>query len=931
MQDFGAYLLHEAEKLNDRLCGHRQPLFLQRSLDPELNERSNFDLVARRKRWDFPSLGPGTRKEKGPHLLIDVLEFRKADHNPQNPYGAYRVCKSQCHIDVKITASRSSVDLTPVTAFPPQTPPVHGTRYLPFVYESRLATVEAIQKGSILVGQFKLDEPFLVPVDKLRLTTKKGLLHGESCIPELQIEVSASFSTVQDCDGLIQKLVHSEPRCYWPGDSFKSKYHVDPGKPHSLEIAPLRQVVDASDSKDTQAHLYTGFSWVHNTSILEEAGRRLGKVNYMVKPLAKKQALQNTRLQIKWTDGSCEQEGAVCPICSAKFSRLEALEAHLNVGHETINFILSIKTEANNSVLAEIHVNSDVEMVHNGTNRISSLVNGATRAAADHPPQETGENIDMETVHSPSKLNKPPNRLAEAPPVRSVVIGLKKPRRSTIRRSSPSLYEKGTHDEACVDLEKARESVSILPKDSNPVKSASLVETKLFSASFDSLTHNISSQKSQRTAPLNIKLNSKRLHENTPNESTKRPRLDASGPPDDTPSRILPVTQRMRDNGRFVKTPSVSSRNSTPAKVQSAKNDPTLSHPASKAQPVPAVSKTARKSAAPSRLASPEKPSSHNNSRHSASDQAPGKALVLSIKPKLAPKPASGPPTSLDPTILLSKTTVPTNAAITTTKKLKVKTKTKITDDPKPQPYSNARLRLKTITAPTPPLPQLVRKRYPVPAAPPGVTFFKTTSKRILATGDITTESDDEVAETWLVQRHHEALAAHPGLSPDEAAFLCRYDDHFMKERLGGDRYVGAALRRFVRRERRWLAAGPEPGARAALFARKAAGLRALGVVDDGCVLDCLVMIRKAQGRADAGGEGESGAGGEGEERQAGEVGLLERCVCGDRVLDPTRGVSCAEAGCLRVAYHLACVGLNERAAGWVCETCRVPAARAVG
>jgi len=90
------------------------------------------------------------------------------------------------------------------------------------------------------------------------------------------------------------------------------------------------------------------------------------------------------------------------------------------------------------------------------------------------------------------------------------------------------------------------------------------------------------------------------------------------------------------------------------------------------------------------------------------------------------------------------------------------------------------------------------KKKYRVPAAPEGVTFFRTTSKHAIAEGDMLSESDDDLDEDWLVRMQQE------GYRDDDRAhvvidMLTQLDDHMRREGISADIHVGDSLVRFIR------------------------------------------------------------------------------------------------------------------------------------
>jgi hypothetical protein len=102
-----------------------------------------------------------------------------------------------------------------------------------------------------------------------------------------------------------------------------------------------------------------------------------------------------------------------------------------------------------------------------------------------------------------------------------------------------------------------------------------------------------------------------------------------------------------------------------------------------------------------------------------------------------------------------------------------------------------------------------VKKKYPVPAGPPGVQFYKSVSKRVLKEGEMLAESDDEIDETWLRQRHRAEInsAEVNGLliTDFEKEFILKHDEHMMNERPIGRKEYQKSLIRFCRNNATWL------------------------------------------------------------------------------------------------------------------------------
>jgi hypothetical protein len=66
-------------------------------------------------------------------------------------------------------------------------------------------------------------------------------------------------------------------------------------------------------------------------------------------------------------------------------------------------------------------------------------------------------------------------------------------------------------------------------------------------------------------------------------------------------------------------------------------------------------------------------------------------------------------------------------------------------------------------------------------------------------------ESDDDVDESWLVQKHKETIDDFADVFGAEKTFMKRFDEHMLRENLCAQRYVPSALVRFCRANREWL------------------------------------------------------------------------------------------------------------------------------
>ncbi|KAF2640749.1 hypothetical protein P280DRAFT_480248 [Massarina eburnea CBS 473.64] len=89
-------------------------------------------------------------------------------------------------------------------------------------------------------------------------------------------------------------------------------------------------------------------------------------------------------------------------------------------------------------------------------------------------------------------------------------------------------------------------------------------------------------------------------------------------------------------------------------------------------------------------------------------------------------------------------------------------------------------------------------RKVTVPKAPPGVSFFRTLTKRPIFEGEYLSESDNEVDMGWLEMKKQYALCK-AGVGKTTERFLAVFDPFIKQERLEGDRHIGDAVLRFTR------------------------------------------------------------------------------------------------------------------------------------
>ena len=138
-----------------------------------------------------------------------------------------------------------------------------------------------------------------------------------------------------------------------------------------------------------------------------------------------------------------------------------------------------------------------------------------------------------------------------------------------------------------------------------------------------------------------------------------------------------------------------------------------------------------------------------------------------------------------------------------------------------------------------PNIPPPSRKRFTVPPAPPNIKFFRLTVKRPLKEGEWYSESDDEIDESWLLQRHSDTIGSFTDMLPSEKRFIKRYDRYMLDENLSSNLHFREALVRFCRIHRDWLQRMDMKKE----FHKNAAKLVKQGLISSQLYRDCMKII----------------------------------------------------------------------------------------
>ena len=240
-------------------------------------------------------------------------------------------------------------------------------------------------------------------------------------------------------------------------------------------------------------------------------------------------------------------------------------------------------------------------------------------------------------------------------------------------------------------------------------------------------------------------------------------------------------------------------------------------------------------------------------------------------------------------------------------------------------------------------VPDLVpppRRKFRVPPAPNGIQFYRLTVKRPLVAGELVSESDDDIDEEWLLQKHADTIDSFTDTSREEKEFIQRYDRHMLKEDVSSDLHACEALIRFCRLNKSWLQRYDMKKE----FHKKAAALKMQGCLDASTIWACTKIINEGANPAPPLTPTDEGAMDidlppgtviapttplskplpELPVSPPHEFGHLHgRCaVCSAGIYDMPSTIICTNPTCQRPDFHLSCVKLDSRPAKWLCEPC---------
>lgn len=162
---------------------------------------------------------------------------------------------------------------------------------------------------------------------------------------------------------------------------------------------------------------------------------------------------------------------------------------------------------------------------------------------------------------------------------------------------------------------------------------------------------------------------------------------------------------------------------------------------------------------------------------------------------------------------------------------------------------SKAQIPLSAIERDPDKVPDLVpaqKRKFVVPKAPEGTQFFRLLTKRVLEEGEEISESDDDINEDWLLEKHADTIDSFTDTTREEKKFIQRFDRHILQEDVSSDLHSGEALIRFCRKNAQWL----QQEEMKFEFHKKAATLKIQGCISRKTIWACIKIIDTASPKA---------------------------------------------------------------------------------
>lgn len=143
-------------------------------------------------------------------------------------------------------------------------------------------------------------------------------------------------------------------------------------------------------------------------------------------------------------------------------------------------------------------------------------------------------------------------------------------------------------------------------------------------------------------------------------------------------------------------------------------------------------------------------------------------------------------------------------------------------------------------------IPLPMRKKFKVPVAKTmkRTSFYRSINHRNMETGEMLSETDDDIDDAWLIKRHHDAVAEMDDLTEMEKSFRQRWNAHVLSEGSPSARYVSDSLIRFVRGNAAWLRGSNGVVGLYVHLQELASLLMERGLIDGRVLKDCLEIVQ---------------------------------------------------------------------------------------
>ncbi|KAK6403615.1 hypothetical protein LTR95_018945 [Oleoguttula sp. CCFEE 5521] len=233
------------------------------------------------------------------------------------------------------------------------------------------------------------------------------------------------------------------------------------------------------------------------------------------------------------------------------------------------------------------------------------------------------------------------------------------------------------------------------------------------------------------------------------------------------------------------------------------------------------------------------------------------------------------------------------------------------------KPAATPQHQMNSVIPPTPTI-----RLHPVPDVP-GIRFYAPISKRPLTPGSLlSSPNSSSINLTWLSQRLHDDIDDLP-ISDATKEFWKAWNAHLDAENLCGEVYLAGSLERFKQKWRtetagRWQDDFHE-------FVKRLARHGIVGQeASDALLSDNTNALTNVIG--DYGVKPHTNgvpSNGHRSKPITGTIPAVRTCTCGKAVTSNRGIIICDDTGCKRVHFHMDCVRLDTREAGWRCAECR--------